>query len=121
MGVNSIAKSINSSSVVVGEYSSSDYNNFAFIWDSKEGMRKLQDLIPYEEGLNLMWADGINDSGQIVGGFTRDGHTRIYEDGEEMPILYGFLLTPKVIIPEPVSIFLFGLGGAVIVFIKIWK
>ena len=64
---------------------------WGFIWDSVNGMRDLNDLIPSNSGWLLGDPFAINDSGQIVGlGFLNGDEQR------------AFLLTP--IPPESVSI-----------------
>jgi probable HAF family extracellular repeat protein len=68
-GASSEAHGINSFGQVVGWSQTADGTNHAFLWDSMDGM---QDLGP---GV----ADGINDTGEVVGG--AGGHAALYQDG----------------------------------------
>ena len=61
----------------------------AFLYNSKEGMLDLNDLISSDNGWTLEGANGINNSGQIVGYGEIDGE------------IHAYLLTP---IPEPTTI-----------------
>jgi probable HAF family extracellular repeat protein len=82
-GTTSEANAINNSDVVVG-YSlpATGATTHAFIWTSAEGMLDLNTLIEPGSSWELVVANGVNDSGQIVGNGTINGYT------------HGFLLTP---------------------------
>jgi probable HAF family extracellular repeat protein len=56
--------------------------DYAFVWQSKQGMQDLNTLVPSGSGLTLGSAVGINNSGQIVGQAKSSSGAR------------GFLLTP---------------------------
>jgi len=85
----STALAINASGHVVGDVNE-ELTQFAFLWrDGK--MRDLNDLIPADSGWTLLRANGINDSGQIVGYGWRDGFAGFR----------AFLLRPCT--PPPVS------------------
>lgn len=79
------ANDINDFTQVVGEYDDpADAVKTAFIWDPKNGMRALHDLIPENSGWEkITTAKKINNMGYIIG----DG---IYQGQEQ-----GFLLIPK--------------------------
>ena len=72
--VYSEGRSINNRGQVVG---GNPYGNEAFIWDTVKGTRYLSDLI-IAPGWNLSMAQGINDSGQIVGTGTYAGAERAF-------------------------------------------
>jgi uncharacterized membrane protein len=81
------AYSINDSGQVIG-----DSGNSVFVWDSKNGMRDLNSLIPTGSGIILTHAIKINNSGQILA------------TGSSGPLGYTFLLTPpapQLIDPVP--------------------
>lgn len=95
-GTTSIAFSINDAGQVVG-YSYKAVGAAAFIWDSTNGMRELNDLIPEDSGWTLNNARAISESGYIVGwGWSGGGS----ED-------HGFLATPE---PGTTALVLLGLG-----------
>src|SRR5205085_964904 len=52
-------------------------------WTEREGLQDLNDLIPVNSGWELCFANGINDTGQIVGQGSLHGLQR------------AFLLTPR--------------------------
>jgi probable HAF family extracellular repeat protein len=72
---------LNEAGQVVGTSDTAE-GSHAFIWDSVNGMRDLNDLIDPGLGWTLLEAADINNRGQIVG-FGSDGTD-----------LLGFLLTP---------------------------
>lgn len=79
----SIARGINASGTVVG--GSNDGGGDAFVWDSVNGMRDLNALIPTGSGWRqLVSATAINDKGQIAGWGYRDDSS-----------IHAFLLTPR--------------------------
>jgi probable HAF family extracellular repeat protein len=98
-GAGSIAYSLNEHGTAVGSANIAGplIVDHAFIWNSEFGMRDLNSLIPPGSGWDLRIANGINNSGQIVGWGLRDTQVR------------GFLLTP---VPEPAAmgLALAGLG-----------
>ncbi|MFA6217706.1 MAG: PEP-CTERM sorting domain-containing protein [Candidatus Omnitrophota bacterium] len=91
---NACATSINNSGWVVG-----GANGKAFLWDSSNGARDLIGLIDPASGWTLQLANAINEKGQIVGSGTFNG------------VSSAFLLNPTRVVPEPVSMLLFGVGG----------
>ena len=78
----SSAKDINNFGQVVGFVDAKIYSGDAFLWDRKNGMRNLNDLIDPNSGWHLDYARSINDKGRIVG--------RGYFNGET----HAFLLKP---------------------------
>ncbi len=72
----------------------------AFLALAGDVPRDLNDLIDPALGWNLERANGINDSGEIVGTGQVNGQT------------HAFLLTPNAVVPEPSTIFLLTSGGA---------
>ncbi|HLF13577.1 MAG TPA: T9SS type A sorting domain-containing protein [Bacteroidota bacterium] len=80
------AKAINDHGVVVGSSNVADGQQpHAFMWDTVNGTRDLNNLIPSDSGWLLIRANAINDSGQIVGMGLHNGQYR------------GFLLTPDIL------------------------
>jgi probable HAF family extracellular repeat protein len=78
------AKAINDSGQVVGAAYQPHGNPYhAFIWTQAAGMKDLNQLIPSGTGWILVWATGINATGQITGFGTLRGQS------------HAFLLTPK--------------------------
>ena len=73
---------ISSLAQVVGDSYTSSGALHAFLFDGSS-IIDLNDLIPADSGWVLMYASGINDSGQIIGIGTFFGEDR------------GFLLTPQ--------------------------
>ena len=101
---NSSALSVSADgSTIVGHYDVSDAGDGkAFIWDTVNGIKNLRDVLVNDYGLDLTgWtlssARGISDDGlTIVGwGYNPDGYTEAW----------------IATIPEPGTLFLFGLGG----------
>jgi probable HAF family extracellular repeat protein len=83
------ALGVNDLGDVVGGYSldATGAGNDAFIYTQAGGMQNLNDLVDPSAGWDLNAAEGVNDSGDIVGcGFNPQGQ------------FHGFLLTP---VPEP--------------------
>lgn len=73
---NSTALNLNDSGQVVGNSSSAQGVNHPFIWDSINGMRDLNSLIPLDSGVTLRQALAINNVGQILADSTGSvGHT----------------------------------------------
>lgn len=74
------ANAINNAGQVVGfAVSSAALPNFqqaGFVWDSVNGMRDLNSLLPAASGWQITNAYDINDSGQIVGNGLHDGVQR---------------------------------------------
>jgi probable HAF family extracellular repeat protein len=86
-GGGSQAFDINNTGEAVGYSMLADSSSVAFLW--RDGaMIDLNTLVPGGSGWSLVRANGINDSGQIVGSGYIDGYER------------AFLLTP---VPEPSS------------------
>jgi probable HAF family extracellular repeat protein len=93
-GKGSAAHDINGLGQVVGHSALPGSGQAAFIW--RDGaMIDLNTLVPADSGWSLVWANGINDSGQIVGSGYVDGYEHAY------------LLTP---VPEPLSLCLVWVG-----------
>jgi probable HAF family extracellular repeat protein len=82
-GYASEARAINNSGTVVGwSYLADNYTTHAFAWTASGGLQDLNNLIPANSGWVLMYANGINASGQIVG------------TGTINTLTHAFLLTP---------------------------
>ena len=99
LGVYNFAYAVNDASLVVGRTQLPDGSLHAVLWDGGTlGITDLNDLLPENSGWAVLYeAIDINDLGQIAGyGKLDSGEYRI------------FLMTP---IPEPCSIFLWGLGA----------
>ena len=99
LGVYNFAYAVNDASFVVGRTQLPDGNLHAVMWDGGTlGITDLNDLLPENSGWEVLYeAIDINNLGQIAGyGKLDSGEYRI------------FLMTP---IPEPCSIFLWGLGA----------
>ena len=65
-GTSSVAKGINKSSQVVGWSDNSSGERRGFLYDSTNGMKDLNDLIPTDLGWTIYEAAGINTDGQIA-------------------------------------------------------
>ncbi|MCK5271680.1 MAG: hypothetical protein KAJ52_03850 [Sedimentisphaerales bacterium] len=99
LGAYNFASAVNDSSLVVGRTQLPDGSLHAVLWDGGTlGITDLNDLLPENSEWEVLCeAIDINDLGQIAGyGKLDSGEYRI------------FLMTP---IPEPCSIFLWGLGA----------
>jgi len=73
---NSTATGINAQRQVVGYFVAGDGNLHAFVWDSSNGLRDLNDFKgSYPNVIAL--ADDINDAGAITGRATRSDNTRV--------------------------------------------
>lgn len=95
-GAGSNAEAINDHGVVVGQAYTSGNVQTAIIFDTINGLRDLNTLIPPGSGWQLLTATGINNRGQIVGVGKHGGLTR------------AFLLTP------PLTLLLKDINGDVI-------
>jgi len=82
----SIANAINNSDQIVGYAAINANTNHAFLYDSINGMRDLNNLVRTNSGWTLNIADAINNTGQIVGTGTTNGQS------------HGFLLTPQALL-----------------------
>lgn len=60
-------RGINASGTVVGFADLTPQSPRAFIWDSQQGMRNLNDLVQAPAGFILDWAVKVNDQGWIIG------------------------------------------------------
>jgi probable HAF family extracellular repeat protein len=78
-----LPSSINSSRQVVGASCDADFNCRAFLWE-RYSMTDLNDLVPANSPLYLVFATWINDVGQIVG----------YGVDKQSGELHGFLVSP---------------------------
>ena len=87
------ANAINNQGYVVGAFNDlNTQQSLAFIWDSQNGTRDLNQLIPQNTGWHLTSAHDINDAGYIVGQGTYRNPGQL--GGNPRPTL--FLLTPQV-------------------------
>ncbi len=77
-GDESKAYDVNNNGLIVGTAQLADSSWHAFIWDSVNGMQDLNDFIDPNSGWILESANGINDSGWIVGYGTHNGTTRAF-------------------------------------------
>ena len=81
-------------------------DNEAFIWDSTNGMRNLRDLLVAQgddlTGWILSEAHGISADGSTIVGFGRSPAGQIEA--------WSARLGPSVLIPEPSTLVLFGIG-----------
>ncbi|MBI4719435.1 MAG: hypothetical protein HY763_16690 [Planctomycetes bacterium] len=78
-GTESWAFGINDSNVVVGTSEASGGVYRAFVWDSANGLRNLNSLIPSGSGWTLIRATDINNEGFITGwGTNGSGETRAF-------------------------------------------
>ena len=94
----SLAYDINNKGLVVGYSYLSDNSTYHAVVSDGVGMSDLNSLIDPQSGWKLLYAEAINDNGQIVGvGYDPSGKTRAY------------LLT---LIPEPSSLALLALASA---------
>jgi probable HAF family extracellular repeat protein len=81
-GTYSIGFGINDGGEIVGYGNIADNAAHAMVWTANEGMQDLNNLIPASSGWVLINANAVNDSGQITGYGTKNGHN------------HAFLLTP---------------------------
>src|SRR5215218_688686 len=72
-GTSSEAKGINKSGQVVGWSDNSSGERHAFIYDSTNGMKDLNSLIPADSGWTIHEARAINNNGQIAATGYKDG------------------------------------------------
>src|SRR5215218_6346129 len=72
-GTSSEAKGINKSGQVVGWSDNSSGERRAFFYDSANGMKDLNDLIPADSGWTIHEARAINNNGQIAATGYKDG------------------------------------------------
>jgi probable HAF family extracellular repeat protein len=79
-----LPSSINSSRQIVGASCDADFNCRAFLWE-RYSMTDLNDLVPANSPLYLVFATWINDVGQIVG----------YGVNKQTGELHGFLVSPS--------------------------
>jgi probable HAF family extracellular repeat protein len=99
-GEYSLGLSINDSGEAVGDFLTTDGGYHGFLYDSTGG-HDLNDLIDPSSGWIITVANGINNSGQIVGeGINPQGQ---YEE---------YLLTP---IPEPSTALLLAVGATILI------
>ncbi|MFL5246168.1 MAG: DUF3466 family protein [Gemmataceae bacterium] len=61
------AAGINNLGQVVGSGNNGSFQHTAFLWDSANGMRDLNSLLPVGSGWQLTGASDINDNGQVTG------------------------------------------------------
>ena len=101
------AESVSADGSVIVGHGSSASGDEAFIWDSTNGMRSLQDILINDfllgdslTGWSLISAAGISDGGLTIAGFgsNPDGNTEAWVAN---------LSDPPVVIPEPSTYFLF--------------
>jgi probable HAF family extracellular repeat protein len=99
-GLDSIAGFVNDAGHIVGEAERADLEGDAFLWDSVNGMRDLNNLLLGSPAWTLVEAQGISRSGLIVGyGYDPTGLAQL------------FLLTPQLpVISSEVSITASGLA-----------
>jgi len=98
-GTSSVAKGINKSGQVVGWSDNSSGERRAFLYDSTNGMKDLNDSIPADLGWTLYEAAGINTEGKIAassyGNTTPDPSIVCdYESGMGPPVGAALVLSP---------------------------
>jgi probable HAF family extracellular repeat protein len=103
-GPNSFATGINAAGLIVGNAEVQRYVVHPFL-DAGGRLLDLNDIVVNGAGWTLLSANGINDSGQIVGTGTLNGETR------------AFLLTPLATVPEPASLILLCPGVAILLIV----
>lgn len=105
---------INNSGAVVGTKGSGD-TSLALLWDEKYGLRDLNELLSDadQREYQLFKAFDINEVGQVLA-YGKWGDPQNWDNLWSSNV---FVLTPTVV-PEPASMFLFGLGAAALVFRK---
>jgi probable HAF family extracellular repeat protein len=89
-GTSSEAKGINESGQVVGWSDNSSGPAYGFIYDSTNGMKDLNSLIPADSGWTISSATAINNYGQIAANGYKDGGGQ-----------HALLLTPTSDSPPP--------------------
>jgi probable HAF family extracellular repeat protein len=72
-GTSSVAEGINKSGQVVGWSDNSSGERHAFLYNSTNGMKDLNDLIPADSGWTIEEATAINSNGQIAANGWPDG------------------------------------------------
>jgi hypothetical protein len=107
------AFAVNNSQIVVG-YSTKNYStnskHFAFVWDARNGMRYLKDLVSNTNNLftDLNFARAIDNNGDITGdGLYNDGHTHAFLLTPDAPHTAGFggrQLDQFPAFPDPVNV-----------------
>jgi len=89
-GTSSVAKGINKSGQVVGWSDNSSGERHAFLYDSTNGMKDLNSLIPADSGWTIHEARAINNYGQIAATGYKEGVGQ-----------HALLLSPTSDIPPP--------------------
>src|SRR5215207_6104894 len=89
-GTSSVAKCINKSGKVVGWSDNSSGERHAFLYDSTNGMKDLNDSIPADYGWSIEEATAINNNGKIAATGYKEGVGQ-----------HALLLSPTSDIPPP--------------------
>ncbi|HVW10749.1 MAG TPA: PEP-CTERM sorting domain-containing protein [Bryobacteraceae bacterium] len=108
-GSQSFVAGINSSGIVVGSSDLADGSSTAFYYTGTGGMLDLNTLLPANSGWVLQGAEGINDSGQIVGYGLFNGTAEAFLMNTDL----GAAATP-----EPGTVVLLTMGAGIIAFVR---
>lgn len=103
-GTSSCAEGINANGEIVGWSDTATGQGHAFVYSDRDGMLDVNDLVPSELGLRLVFARAINSRGQIVATSATIAGTRTYrltpvERDVVAPVITSASATPRVLWP----------------------